>query len=141
MLYKQLVRPHLEYCDFLVDSSLKRNVVKYDKFKKRALRTINYGCAEQNPFAQTMEIYEIEDLYERRKEHLLMQMYMHKDVETVKPNMKFRNNGGVKFKITTTRNHQVCISPYRGVYLWEWLPVVVQTLASKSDFRERIKVL
>ena len=35
MLYKQLVRPHLEYCDFLVDSSLKRNVAKYDKVKKK----------------------------------------------------------------------------------------------------------
>ena len=49
------------------------------KLKKRALRTINYGCAERKTFAQTMEIYEIEDLYERRKEHLLMQMYMQKD--------------------------------------------------------------
>ena len=46
ILYKQLVRPHFEYCDFLVDSSLKKHVVKYDKVKKRALRTINYGCAE-----------------------------------------------------------------------------------------------
>ena len=76
MLYKQLVRPHLEYCDFLVDSSLKRHVAKYDKFQKRALRTIHYSCAERKTFAQTMEIYEIEDLYERRKEHLLMQMYI-----------------------------------------------------------------
>ena len=146
MLYKQLVRPHLEYCDFVVDSSLKKNVAKYDKVQKRALRTINYGCAERKTFAQTMEIYEIEDLYERRKEHLLMQMYMQKDdvdfVETVRPNMKLRNNDGVKFKITTTRNHRVYNSPYyRGVYLWERLPVVVQTLASKSDFRKRIKVL
>ena len=51
--------------------------------------------------------------------------------------MKLRNNDGVKFKITTTRNHRVYTSPYyRGVYLWERLPVVVQTLASKSDFRK-----
>ena len=60
-----------------------------------------------------MEIYEIEDLYERGKEHLLMQMYMHKDdvdfIETVRPNMKLRNNDGVKFKITTTRNHRCII--------------------------------
>ena len=56
MLYKQLVRPHLEYCDFLVDSSLKRHVWKYVKVQKRALRTINYGCAERKTFAQTMEI-------------------------------------------------------------------------------------
>ena len=65
-----------------------------------------------------MEIYEIEDLYERQKEHLLMQMYMymHKDnvdfVETVRPNMKLRNNDGVKFKIATTRNHRVYNSPH-----------------------------
>ena len=45
--------------------------------------------------------------------NLLMQMYMHKDdvdfAETVRPNMKLRNNcnDGVKFKIATTRNHRV----------------------------------
>ena len=42
--YKQLVRTHLEYCDFLEDSSLKKHVAKYDKVKKRALHTINYLC-------------------------------------------------------------------------------------------------
>ena len=60
---------------------------------------------------------------------------MHKDdvdfVETVMLNMKLRNNDSIKFKITTTRNHRVFNSPYyRGVYMWEQLPVVVQTLAS-----------
>ena len=57
-------------------------------------------------------------------------------------NMKLRKNDGVKFKITTTRNHRVYNCPYyRVVYLWERLPVVVQILASKSDFWKRIKVL
>ena len=47
--------------------------------------------------------------------------------------MKLRNNDGVKFKIMTTRNHRVYNSPYyRGVYLWERLPVDVQTSASKA---------
>ena len=86
-----------------------------------------------------MEIYEMEDLYERRK-HLLMQMYMHKEdvnfIETIRPNMKLHNNDGVKFKIMTTRNHGVYNSPYNlGVYLWERLLVLAQTSASKSDFR------
>ena len=70
---------------------------------------INYGCAEQKTLAQTMEIYKIEDLYERQKEYLLMQMYMHKDdvdfIETVRSNMKLRNNDCAKFKIAKTRNH------------------------------------
>ena len=47
MLYKQLARPHLEYCDFLVDSSLKKNVAKIDKIQKQALRMINYGHRER----------------------------------------------------------------------------------------------
>ena len=56
--------------------------------------------------------------------------------------MKLGNNDGVKFKITTTKNHWVYNSLYyRGVYLWERLPVDVQTSASKSDFRKRMKVL
>ena len=38
LLYKQLVRPHMEYCDFLVDSGLKKHVEKLDKIQKRALR-------------------------------------------------------------------------------------------------------
>ena len=43
LLYKQLVRPHLEYCDFLIDSSLRKHIDKFEKVQKRALRTINYG--------------------------------------------------------------------------------------------------
>ena len=37
LLYKQLVRPHLEYCDFLIDSSLRKHIDKFDKVQKRAL--------------------------------------------------------------------------------------------------------
>ena len=43
LLYKQLVRPHLEYCDFIIDNSLKIHVKKYDNVQNRALKTINYG--------------------------------------------------------------------------------------------------
>ena len=56
--------------------------------------------------------------------------------------MKLRNNDGVKLKAATTGNHWVYNSHYyRGVYLWERLPVVAQTSASTSDFHKRIKVL
>ena len=34
LLYKQLVRPHLEYCDFLIDSSLKKHVDKFESRKE-----------------------------------------------------------------------------------------------------------
>ena len=73
------------------------------------------------------------------KEHLLMQMSMHKDyvdrIETIRPNMKPRNTDGVKFKIMTTSPY------YHIVYFWEQLQVVAQTSASKSGVCKRIKVL
>ena len=34
LLYKQLVRPHLEYCDFLIDSSLRKHIDKFERFRK-----------------------------------------------------------------------------------------------------------
>ena len=108
MLYKHLPRPHLEYCDFLVDSSLKKNVAKFDKIQKRALRMINYGHRECMTYAEVMSLYDIESLYNRRAEHLLMQMYCHKDdvdyIEQYRPTMRLRNHEGTKFKIKTTRN-------------------------------------
>ena len=54
-------------------------------------RMVNYGEAERMLYANIMDTYDIENLSNRRKEHLLMQMYMHKDnleyVECVRQNM------------------------------------------------------
>ena len=40
---------------------------------------INYGLFEKKTYAEVMDTYEIETLVSRRKEHLLMLMYAHKD--------------------------------------------------------------
>ena len=66
MLYKQFARPYLDYCDFIVDSSLKENVGKFDKIQKRAMRMINYGQRESMTYAEIMSLYDIESLYNRR---------------------------------------------------------------------------
>ena len=144
LLYKQLVRPHLEYCDFLVDSSLKKHIKKFDKVQHRALRTINYGQREHRSYAETMALYDIQNLHVRRKEHLLLQMFVNKDnveyIDAYRPDMLLRNYNGTKFKIKTTRNHRVHISPYyRGVYLWERLPNITRELQCKKEFKQCIK--
>ena len=91
LLYKQLVRPHLDYCDFLIDSSLKKHIDKFDNVQKRALRIINYGRGAQNTYEATMREYDIQKLYHRRKEHLLMNMFGQKNnpeyVDTDRPEM------------------------------------------------------
>ena len=136
LLYKQLVRPHLEYCDFLVDSCLKKHCEKFNKVQKRALRIINYGRGAQNTYEDTM--------CSRRKEHLLMNMFAQKDdteyVDVIRPDMQLRNHNGTKFKIKATRNQRVFKIPYyRGVQSWEQLPNAIQTLHVKKEFKKHIK--
>ena len=146
LLYKQLVRPYLEYCDFLIDSSLKRHVDKYDNVQKRALRTINYGPGVHRTYAETMREYDVQHLLIRRKEHLLMNMFTNKNnpeyVDMNRPDRLLRNHDGTKFKIRATRNQKVFKSPYyRGVQLWERLPNVTRTLQVKKEFNHSIRVL
>ena len=67
LLYKQLVRPHLEYCDFLIDSCLKKHIDKFDNIQKRALHTINYGPGIHNTYADTMRHYDIQKSKDKKK--------------------------------------------------------------------------
>ena len=108
LLYKQLVRPHLEYCDFLIDSSLKKHIDKFDNVQKRAVRTINYGHGVHKTYAETLHEYDIQNLRVRRKEHLLMNMFAQKNnsdyVDENRPDRQLRNHNCTKFKIKATRN-------------------------------------
>ena len=96
LLYKQLVRPHLEYCDFLIDSSLKKHIEKFDRVKKRALRTINYGQKMHKTYAETMLEYAVQHLHVRRKEHLIMNMFSQRNnpeyVDTNRPDRLLRKS-------------------------------------------------
>ena len=144
LLYKQLARPHLEYCDFLIDSSLKKHVNKYDKVQKRALRIINDGPGVHKTYAEIMQEHDIQQLHIRRKEHLPMNMFTQKHnpeyVEMNRPDRLLRNHNGTKFKIQATRYQKVFKSPYyRGVQLWERLPNVKWTLHEKKEFKHNLK--
>ena len=144
LLYKQLVHPHLEYCDFLIDSSLKKHVNKFDTVQKRALRTINYGPGVRKSYAETMREYDVKPLHTRRKQHLLMNMFTNKNnpehVDMNRPDRLLRNHDGAKFKMRATRNQKVFKSPYyRGAQLWEQLPNVTRTLQRKKEFKHSIK--
>ena len=144
LLYKQLARPHLEYCDFLIDSSLKKHIDKFDTVQKRALRTVNYGQAVRRTYTETMREYDIQPLRGRRKEHLIMIMFAQKNnkeyVDMARPDRLLRNHDGTQFKIQVTRNQKVYKSPYyRGVQLWERLPNVTRTLHEKKEFKSNIK--
>ena len=138
---------HLKYCDFLIDSSLKKHIEKFDRVQKRALRTINYGQRVHKTYAETMLEYDVQHIHVKRKEHLIMNMFSHRNnpeyVDTDRPDRLLRNHDGTKFKIRATRNHQkVYKSPYfRGVQLWDRLPNVTRTLHGRKEIKHSIKII
>ena len=140
----QICMLYMLYCDFLIDSSLKMHIGKFDRVQKRALRTINYGQKVHKTYAETMLEYDVQHLHVRRKEHLIMNMFSQRNnpeyVDTNRPDRLLRNHDGTKFKIRATRNQKVYKSPYfRGEQLWGQLPNVTWTLQGRKEFKHSIK--
>ena len=106
---------------------------------------LNSGQQEQRSYRENMEISDMEELNKRRIEYFLRQIYIMQRyapgcIETRRPNMLYCNHDGIILKIKTTKNKRVYKSPYsRGIYLWDGLPVDIQTRVDKAEFRRNIR--
>ena len=47
-IYKTMIRPHLEYVDFVIDSGSKKLVNRLNRLQERALRRIEYSTRPEN---------------------------------------------------------------------------------------------
>ena len=144
-IYKTMVRPHLEYVDFIIESGSKIYVSKLDRLQERALRKIEYCSQPENRKTYSMlEMkYGIENLYKRRKRSLLMQMYgqSKEEINLVKNTcdriLRSDNKSNMKYNFSSlTKLHN---SPYyRGVKLWNNLPANVQMCKVKGEFKKEL---
>ena len=63
-------------------------------------------------------------------------------VDLRRPDMTLRKDYGTNSLMKMTRNTRVLKSPYyRGVQLWEKLPVEAQFLGTKQEFRYHLKTI
>ena len=76
-IYKTMIRPLIEYVDFVIDSGSKCLISKLDRFQERALRRIEYCVQPVNrkPYAELEKLYNVENLHAKRDRSLLRQMY------------------------------------------------------------------
>ena len=76
-IYKTMIRPHLEYIDFVIESGTKEMVSKIDRLEDRALRRKEYCVDPMNrlDYQELRLRYKIETLEVRRKRSLLRIMY------------------------------------------------------------------
>ena len=145
-IYKTMIRPHLEYVDFIIESGSKNLIVKIDRLQERALCRIEFSCSAENrkSYAELQLSYGIENLHKRRKWSLLGQMYGHskKEINVVQENCDriLRSNRKVKMKYDFSNLTKLHNSPfYRGVKLWNTLPEDIQKCNVKREFKRRVR--
>ena len=142
--YKTMIRPHLEYVDFVVESGSKIAVSKFTRLQERALRRIKY-CSTSENYIELEQQFNIENLCIRRNRNLLYQMYdqskMEINVALELSDRILRSTKKVKMKYTFSNLTKLHKSPYyRGVKLWNSLPVHIQKCSLKSELKKLLYV-
>ena len=142
-----MIRPHLDYIDFVVDSGSSDRVQKLDRLQKKALRRIEY-CMNPDDRQDTDVLrvkYNIEELRLRRKRNLVKIMHTQsKNIENLKATSVERNlrsANKIKMKNDFTNITKVYNSPlYRGIRLWDSLPASLQKEEDKYSFKKKISL-
>ena len=149
MIYKVMVMPHFDYVDFVIDSATKEKTDRLERLHKRAIRTVEYShdADQKETLTVLLARYNLVSLYHRRIEHLLIFMYKLgkgkiENLETQRPKIELRSKNKVKFKHIYTNIVKVQNSPlYRGIFLWDQLPVEIQLEPKIEIFKCEVRKL
>ena len=146
-IYKCMIRPHLDYIDFVVESGSADRIKKLDNLQKKAVRRIEYCVSPEN--RQNLDVllgkYKIENLQLRRKRNLVKIMYSRSScslyqnlkVDTVKINLRSKKK--IHMKKDFSSETKILNSPlYRGIKLWDSLPSDLQKEQDFRTFRKRL---
>ena len=108
--------------------------------QERALTLIGQGRQNKNIIRNT---YGIESLQARRRKHHLALMYRLSRIDAYidqdRPEIVLRNRLKIKFITPKTKLTKVMKSPYyRGVTLWDMLPLEIQRATTKVKFKGQV---
>ena len=145
LLYKVMIRPHLEYGDFLIDSANQKCIERIERLQERIMRVIEYEPVAKE-MSKLKQFMGIEDLKVRRKRSLLRLMYSQSknsvNIQCKEMNMSLRSSEKVNLESDFTRLTKIQRSPYyRGLKLWNELPVSIQNEKSRPKFKANVKSL
>ena len=72
-IYKCMIRPHLDYIDFVINSGSADRIQKLDNLQKKSIRKIEYCMlpANRKDMNLLQDMYKIEPLRLRRKRNLV----------------------------------------------------------------------
>ena len=145
-IYKTVIMCHLDYGDFVIDSGSKANIDRLDRLQVRTLRCIKYRLDKDRrmDLSTLYHRYNLESLESRRKRNILKMMYTESkndaNIDMYRPPRVLRSSKNIKMNHKFTRLTKIQKSPYyRGMALWDKLPLDMQTIDSKNEFKNRIK--
>ena len=144
LLYKVMIRPHMEYGDFVIDSAGQGLVTRLDNLQNKALRLVEYKSnAMKMDMSKLQSSLKIENLETRRKRGLLRLMFTQSkitsNVQIDKKHMKLRSSCKIKMKSKFTKLTKIQRSPYyRGLKLWDQLPENVQKEPNRKVFELKL---
>ena len=141
-----MIRPHMDYIDFVVESGTSEKISRLDRLQEKALRRIEYCVdpTERKSYDVLQKEFNIEPLSLRRKRNLVNIVHkISKDESNLnveRPNMDLRSKAKVKLKNGFTSNTKVYNSPlYRGMRLWDQLPPELQKEGNNIKFKNDLK--
>ena len=144
-IYKTMIRPHLDYIDFVVESGSADRVQRLDNLQKKAVRRIEYCMnAEIRQDKSVLQgRYKFEDLGLRRKRNLVKIIHIlstnSENLKAISTVRELRSTTKVKMKNDFTSKTKVFNSPlYRGIRLWDSLPPTLQKEENKYVFKHKI---
>ena len=142
LIYKQTIRPLIEYCSFIFNSGKKLKVDKVDRIQSKCLRIIE-NCYDKALRANEDELcarYDISKLQLRQDVQLGSIMYRYsrnnKFVDNTVHRENLRSENKINFVCPFTKVTKIRKSPfYRGVDLWNSLRVEHHRAENKKRFK------
>ena len=143
LMYKQMILPSLEYCDFVLESGPVGLVEEVQTIQNHCLRCC-LGIVDPRLITRIALHTECKCkwLGQRRKENLLVIMYKHTRDEDnlIVPGRVLRSNVMRKVKLQRPSGQLYRDSPlYRGAMEWDKLTVIEQDTDSCAKFAQLIK--
>ena len=148
LVYKQMISPLLEYCNFVHNSGKKLKCEKIDNIQSKCLRIIEYCNNKSDRKKEDVLIneYKIPSLQSRR--HMQLACIMYRYIRNVlftdgtKNRENLRSEGKIRFRCIFSKVAKIRNSPfYRGVDLWNSLKVEHHRAENKKRFKKLIKNL
>ena len=144
--YKQTILPLYDNADFLIESGPIYRVNRLDNLHEKVVNIKDNSRTKHATFVVLSSMYHLNELIERRRHHHAALMYgkskLVRELDLRRPCIFLHSHDKIKFK-KKRRNYATILkcSMYRGVKLWNHIPVEIQRSTTKSKFKQLSKTI